>query len=603
MRRLWPAADNQDLNAMTKRYSAAATLLGGCVLAMAIGIGRVQGDSKPADAAGPKPNVNWSQWGGSPARNNTPVGVNIPTEWEIGEFDYKTGAWDAAGAKNIKWVAKLGSQTYGNPVVHNGKVFVGTNNGGGWIPRFKPEVDLGCLLCFDIKDGKFLWQNSTPKHPAGRVYDWPLQGICCAVYADGDRLWYVTNMGEVRCLDIEGFYDGENDGPVQNEEQLIKQIAKKPGATYNMLNEADVVWSYDMMKEMGISQHNMCSCSITGVGDMIFVCTSNGVDFEHNYIPAPDAPSFFAMDRNTGKVLWTDNSPGLNIHHGQWSSPAYAEINGQGQVLFGGGDGYLYSFDPKGAGDGKSKLLWKFDTNPKTAKLELMGKGTRNDIISTPVVYEGLVYVATGQDPEHGEGIGSLWCINPVNKGGDVSPELAFNAADPKTPIAHKRVQAVVEKEGDFARPNPNSAVVWEYSTVDRDGDKEIAFEETMHRSCGTVAIRDGILYIADFSGLFHCLDAKTGKVHWVYDMLSACWGSPLIVEDKVYIGDEDGEISIFRHSANPGEAMREEDGEMVPYYGTRNMGASVYTSPVVAGNVLYIANQTHLFAITPDGK
>jgi hypothetical protein len=48
---------------------------------------------------------------------------------------------------------------------------------------------------------------------------------------------------------------------------------------------------------------------------------------------------------------------------------------------------------------------------------------------------------------------------------------------------------------------------------------------------------------------------------------------------------------------------MREEDGEMVPYYGTRNMGASVYTSPVVAGNVLYIANQTHLFAITPDGK
>jgi hypothetical protein len=32
-------------------------------------------------------------------------------------------------------------------------------------------------------------------------------------------------------------------------------------------------------------------------------------------------------------------------------------------------------------------------------------------------------------------------------------------------------------------------------------------------------------------------------------------------------------------------------------------MGASVYSTPVVAGNVLYISNQTHLFAITPDGK
>ena len=66
-----------------------------------------------------------------------------------------------------------------------------------------------------------------------------------------------------------------------------------------------------MMKELGISQHNMCSCSVTDAGDMLFVCTSNGVDVEHNYIPAPDAPSFFAMDKNTKKILWTDKSPGL----------------------------------------------------------------------------------------------------------------------------------------------------------------------------------------------------------------------------------------------------------------------------------------------------
>src|SRR5688572_6767818 len=277
---------------------------------------------------------------------------------------------------------------------------------------------MGCMICFDFKDGKFLWQHSSHKHPAGRVYDWPLQGVCSAAYAEGDRMWFVTNLGEVRCVDAEGFYDGENDGPVTNEEQLIKdelqKIAAKPAPpgkpkplvpSYNMQHEADVVWVYDMMKEMGISQHNMANCSITAAGDILFVCTSNGVDVEHNYIPAPEAPSFFAMEKNIRpgetkpKILWTDNSPGLNIHHGQWSAPAYAENNGQGQVLFGGGDGYLYSFDPKGTDDGKSKLLWKFDANPKDAKLELMGKGTRNDIICTPVVYEGLVYVATGQDP------------------------------------------------------------------------------------------------------------------------------------------------------------------------------------------------------------
>ena len=289
-------------------------------------------------------------------------------------------------------------------------------------------------------------------------------------------------------------------------------------------------------------------------------------------------------------------------------------------MLFGGGDGWLYSFAPEGDGQGNAKLLWKFDANPKTSKYSL-NRATRNHIIGTPVIYDGLVYVAVGEDPEHGEGVGHLWCIDPT-KQGDVSPELAFNSADPDQPIPHKRIQAVVEAEGDFARPNPNTAAVWHYSEVDRNGDGEIEFEETMHRTVGSAAIKDGILYIADFSGLFHCIDAKTGKPHWTYDMLSAAWGSPLVVDGKVYIGDEDGDVAIFRHSADPNVAMKNvapegEEPEMVPYYavfrqygddptkGTYedlNMGNSVCSTPIVAGNVLYIANRTHLFAIA-QGK
>jgi outer membrane protein assembly factor BamB len=546
-----------------------------------------------ANTATDTPNKEWNQWGGTPERNNVPVGKDIVTDWNVGKFDYKTGEWDPAKAKNIKWVARLGSQTYGNPVVADEKVYVGSNNSGGWIERYPADVDLGVLLAFDIKDGKFLWQHSSEKLPTGRVHDWPLQGICSAAYVEGDRLYYVTSRGEVACLDTEGFHDDENDGDVTNEEELIKMSGKP----YDMEKEADVVWIYDMMKEMSVSQHNMASCSITGAGDLLFICTSNGVDVEHNYIPAPEAPSFFVMDKNTRKILWTDASPGLNILHGQWSSPAYAVIDGQPQVIFAGGDGWAYSFDPQGDGNGKPKLLWKFDANPKESFYSL-NRATRNHIIATPVIHEGLVYVGVGEDPEHGEGVGHLWCIDPTKRG-DVSPELAFNSKDPKTPIAHKKLQAVVPEDGDFARANPNSAVVWHFSEVDTDENGKVGFEETMHRTVGTVAIRDNILYIADFSGLFHCLDAKTGKVNWSYDMLAAAWGSPLIVEDKVYIGDEDGEIAVFRHSADPEVAM--EDGE--PFYGTRDMGNSVYSTPIVAGNVLYVCNRTHLFAITPEGK
>ena len=529
------------------------------------------GAAEPAPVVGVGP-ADWAQWGGNSIRNNTPEGTNIPAEWNIGRFDRKTGEWQNENALNIKWVARLGSQSYGNPVVANGQIYLGTNNGGGWLERYPAKVDLGCLLAFRESDGEFLWQHSSEKLPTGRVHDWPLQGICCAPLVEGERAWFVTSRGEVVCLDTQGFYDDENDGPFKDE-------------AFTETEEADAVWYFDMMGELGVSQHNMCSCSVTAAGDILFVNTSNGVDASHVNLPAPGAPSFIAMDKNTGKVLWTDASPGTNILHGQWSSPTYAVIDGVPQAMFPGGDGWVYSFRGDAGEDGKPELLWKFDANPKDSKWELGGRGTRNNVIGTIVVYNDLVYIAVGQDPEHGEGVGHLWCIDPTKRG-DTSPELAFNLDDLDTPIPHKRLQAVIDTEGEVARPNPNTAVVWHYSEYDADDDSRIDFEETMHRTCGTVTIKDDILYLADFSGLFHCLDARTGQPHWTYDMLAACWGSALVVDGKVYIGDEDGDVSVFEH------------GKELVEIAEINMGNSVYSTPIVANNILYISNRTHLFAI-----
>jgi outer membrane protein assembly factor BamB len=520
--------------------------------------------------------ADWNQWGGSPLRNNTPDAHDLPTEWETGEFDPDTGAWKPETSRNIAWAAALGSQSYGNPVVAGGKAYVGTNNGGGWLKRYPAEVDLGCLLAFDTKDGGFRWQDSSEKLPTGRVHDWPLQGICCAPLIEGDRLWYVTSRGEVKCLDTEGFRDSENDGPFAGEAVQAE-------------DEADVVWVLNMMKDLGVSQHNMCSCSVTSAGDFLFVVTGNGVDEGHINLPVADAPSFLCVDKRDGKVLWADNTPGANVLHGQWSSPAYAELGGAPQAIFGGGDGWVYSFDARGE-NGRSKLLWKFDCNPKESKYTLGGRADRNHVIGTPVIHEGLVYVGVGEDPEHGEGVGHLWCIDPTKRG-DVSSELAVSLSDPNTPLPHRRNQAVIKEQGEVARPNPASAAVWHYPGHDADGDGKLSFEETMHRTCGTVAIKDGLLFVADFSGLFHCVDVKTGKPFWTHDMLAAAWGSPLIADGKVYIGDEDGDISIFTLS-------REKD-----LLAEINMGNSVYSTPIAVGDTLYIANKSHLFAIREGAK
>jgi len=527
---------------------------------------------------------DWPQWGGTSVRNNVPFAQNLPESWEIGKFarndDGTLGEWQKEIAENVKWVSRLGSQTYGNPVVANGKVYVGTNNAAGYLDRFPPTVDLGVLACFRESDGEFLWQHSSRKLKTGRVHDWPMQGICCAPLVEGERLWYVTSRGEVVCLDTEGFDDGENDGPFTEE-----KVADK--------GEADVVWVFDFMKAFGVSQHNMCSCSVTAYGDLLFVCTGNGVDESHVKLPAPDAPSFFCIDKNTQEVYWTDNRPGGAVVHGQWSSPAAGVLGGQPQVIFAGGDGYLYSFKANKGSGGAPELLWKFDCNPKESRWELSGLGTRNNIISTPVIYEGHVFVAVGQDPEHGEGIGHLWRIDPSGRG-DISPTLAVKADDHSQVLPHRRIQAVVKEEGEVAIPNPNSGAVWHFSEQDVDGDGEVAFEETMHRACGTVAIKDDILYLADFSGILHVVDAQTGQQLWHYDMFAAAWGSPLIADGRVFIGDEDGDVAIFPHTRDGSKAVVDD----TPALGEINMYNSVYSTPIVANGTLFIANRTHLFAI-----
>jgi outer membrane protein assembly factor BamB len=239
--------------------------------------------------------------------------------------------------------------------------------------------------------------------------------------------------------------------------------------------------------------------------------------------------------------------------------------------------------------------LWKFDCNPKESKWILGGAGTRNNIIATPVIYEDLVYIAVGQDPEHGEGEGHLWCIDPTKRG-DVSPQFAVKVtANGREPMAHKRIQAVEPEKGESAVDNPNSAVVWHYTMSDNNEDGVIDFEEQMHRSCGTATIQNDVLYIADFSGLVHCLDAKGSKdgepiVHFTYDMLAQSWGSALISDGKVYIGDEDGDVCIFELGAENAEPIEE-----------INMGSSVYSSPVAANGVLYISTKDKLFAIKQE--
>ena len=446
-----------------------------------------------------------AMFGGTASRNMVSSEKGVPHEWDV------------RSGKNIKWKAKLGSQTYAGPVVYDGIVYVGTNNEG--LLRESIQGDKGVIMAFRASDGEFLWQASHDKLGAGRVNDWPLQGICSTPFVEGNRVYYLSNRAEVVAVDTRGFSDG-NQGFQDEAHQDEK--------------DADIIWSYDLIGELDVFPHNLAASSPLVVGDLVYITTGNGVDEGHLNVPSPLGPSFVAVNKLTGKLAWESALPGEAILHGTWSNPTWGVAGGREQIVFPGGDGWMYSFEPK-----SGKLIWKFDANPKDSIWELGGSGTRNNIIATSVFYDGKVYVGVGQDPEHGEGPGHLWAID-ASKTGDIT----------------------------------ESGKVWHFGGED------------FHRTISTSAINDGLLYISDISGFLYGLDVETGEHLWTHDTFAAIWGSPIVVDGKVYLGDEDGDIVIL------------EEGRQEKVLAEFNMGGAVYTTPTFVDGVMYVATRSELFAI-----
>jgi outer membrane protein assembly factor BamB len=537
--------------------AATVVVFAGVLVAVAL-----QGPARePRDEPAKSDHRSWPLFGGSVSRDLVNlVDKDVPIFWD-----------DRKGSqKNIKWSVPLGSKAYGGPVIAGGKIFIGTNNNTPRDPAIRG--DKGVLMCFREADGEFLWQAVHDKLPAGRVNDWPEEGICSAAVVEGDRLWYVSNRCEVICASTEGLAAG-NRG-VTNEKH------KGP-------KDADIIWRLDMIGKLNVFPHNLATCSPLIVGDVLFVITSNGVDEEHINIPSPAAPSFLALDKNNGEVLWSDNSPsrqlvearaagkevdikklvnsGRLLMHGQWSNPVYAEPGGKPMIIFPGGDGWIRGFNPK-----NGELLWKFDCNPKDSIYVLGPEATRNDFVSTPVVWENKLYIGVGQDPEHKKGVGHLWCIDiskePKNPEKDLSPFK--DNFDPKAP------------------ENKDSGLVWHYGGVAPESDQER--EWVFGRTLSTCSVHDGLCYEAEYDGWLHCLDAHTGKLHWRHSLGADTWSSPYWVDGKVYIGNDNGKVHIFAH------------GKDKKILGTVQMQGKVRATPVVVNGVLYSVteNPCRLWAI-----
>jgi len=611
----------------TPRLSLTPIVLAIGISLIGIGIGVADAENNEGDKAKKVTAVKsvssdrWPQRGGNAHRNNVAKGENIPNSWNIDTGD------------NVLWSTKLGNLAPAwvsstQAVVADGRVFVGSSNPDSDVA----EDDAAFLVCLDQATGKRLWMYRSERLKIGRHQDWPQQAMGSTPCIDGDRAYFMSNRCELVCLDV------TNGKPI---------------------------WKYDMIGEQEVLPHSHTVTSPLVIDDLVLTGTSIG------YHTKQEAPSFAAFDKMTGKLVWKDREVQGKVLDGQWSSPAYGVFDGIPQVIFSGGDGWLYSYDVRDIQLGKSNLLWKFDGNPKDSKWILGGRGTRSQVMGSPVIYDGLVYFTMGQQAEHGEGSGHLWCIDPTRRG-DISSELLVDVDDSEkaanrrhgngslrvtkagyedlpiseagnlwvpnfsyVPLGMREMKEWKElrliskftKPGDKRSPkpswgvyvydqevgadranfvalvdgkkkesgkivkNPNSGVVWHYDKSDNNDDGEIDFEEEMHRTIASPTIAEGLVFIPDFSGLVHCLDARSGKVFWTHDLFAATYSTPLVVDGKVYVADEDAKVTIFKLS---------KDQKVINEVHLPNAS---YCTVVCADDTLYVATRTQLMAVIADAK
>jgi outer membrane protein assembly factor BamB len=479
---------------------------------------------------------DWPQWAGSDAKNMVSQEKGLPESFLPGE-KRSEGTIELATARNVRWGVRVGNAIYSTPSIAEGKVFVGAMEQGN-----------GLLVCLEAATGRLLWKWKAPpkKFPYDidgfhlGINEIPAQmGVCSSPAVNGGRVYFVSHRFEVVCLDVNGLAGTE------------------PG-------EARVIWVFDMEEKAGVFPCDTANGSPIIDGDLLYVPTSNGIDRnsfsepqkeKNRKFPAPDAPNVIVLDKRTGRLVATDDTRiADHLLHGQWSSLATGRVGGRKLLFFGGGDGCCYAFEALASVPERPvrlKTVWWYDCIPPEYKAaagedrvthyclgDKRVKGTLNqndgtfvgmsEIIGTPVLVGGRVYVALGRDPEHGRGRGALHCVDATGT-------------------------------GDITK----SGRVWLYQGLDR--------------TLSTASVADGLAYLSDVAGRLHCLDAETGKCYWIHETQSQTWGSTLVADGRVYMP-----TSKYLWVLKAGKTLEVLD--------RINLGSRICASPVAANGTLYLA-------------
>ncbi len=278
------------------------------------------------------------------------------------------------------------------------------------------------------------------------------------------------------------------------------------------------------------SKSSAASSSVACDGQRVYVTFAN-----------TDAVYASALDLK-GKVLWQTKVTQYQIHQGYAASPALyqslvivsADCKGQGAIA--------------GLNRTDGKIVWthKRPDNPNYPSPIILNVHGRDQLFMF-----GCDLV-TSLDPLTGK---TNWEIE-----GSTTECVTSTVTDGKS----------IFTSGGYPR-NHLAAVM-------ADGSGKVVWDHETRVYVPSLVIRDGYLYGVLDAGVAACWDASTGEEQWKARLGGTFSSSPVLVDDKIYVINEEGQAFIFKADPKKYESL-----------GKNQLGTEVFATPTIVANRIYV--------------
>lgn len=244
---------------------------------------------------------------------------------------------------------------------------------------------------------------------------------------------------------------------------------------------------------------------------------------------------------HSGEILWQQKITDYLIHQGYGSSP----------VLY--GELVIVSADNKGGGavaglnreNGEIVWLHQRPAKPNYPSPIVLTIGGRDQLILT--------------------GCDLVTSLNPLN--GEVLWEVAGATTECVTTTLTDGTH--VYSSGGYPKSHLAAMVA--------DGSGTVAWEMNKRLYVPSMVIRDGYLYVTFDGGIAACIDAASGEEIWKKRLGGTFSSSPVLVGNRIYATNEEGETFIFTATPDGYQSL-----------GENQLGQSVFATPSIVKGKIY---------------